>query len=298
LAGFYWLKMHYLKAALSFPDQLAQLQQRGLHVADPDRALHWLGRVSYYRLSAYFLPFKERESFRPGTEFNDIAGLYIFDRKLRLLILDAIERIEIALRTSITYEIGHAYGPFGHTDPANFAPNLDHAKFMAELASEEHRARETFAAHFRKKYTAESHLPVWMATELLSFGTISILYKSLAPAIKNRISAEFGVSDRYAASWLHALSYIRNVCAHHKRLWNRELAIKPQLPTRSLAWPHAVQSNERLYCILVLLQHMLKVVSPRCHWRDRLFKLFDEHPDVSLAPMQVPPDWRVRAIWR
>lgn len=290
--------MHYLKAALSFPDQLAQLQQRGLHVADPDRALHWLGRVSYYRLSAYFLPFKERESFRPGTEFNDIAGLYIFDRKLRLLILDAIERIEIALRTSITYEIGHAYGPFGHTDPANFAPNLDHAKFMAELASEEHRARETFAAHFRKKYTAESHLPVWMATELLSFGTISILYKSLAPAIKNRISAEFGVSDRYAASWLHALSYIRNVCAHHKRLWNRELAIKPQLPTRSLAWPHAVQSNERLYCILVLLQHMLKVVSPRCHWRDRLFKLFDEHPDVSLAPMQVPPDWRVRAIWR
>jgi len=92
--------MHYLKAALSFPDQLAQLQQRGLHVTDPDRALHWLRRVSYYRLSAYFLPFKNGESFRPGTEFNDVAGLYIFDRKLRLLVLDAIERIEVALRTS------------------------------------------------------------------------------------------------------------------------------------------------------------------------------------------------------
>lgn len=290
--------MHYPKAALSFSDQLAQLQQRGLHVADPDRALHWLHRVSYYRLSAYFLPFKDGESFRPGTEFNDVAGLYIFDRKLRLLVLDAIERIEVALRTSITYEIGHAYGPFGHTDPANFAPNLDHAKFMAELVSEERRAKETFATHFRAKYTAEPHLPVWMATELLSFGAISMLYKSMAPIIKSRIAAEFGVSDRHFASWLHALSYIRNVCAHHKRLWNRELAIKPQLPTRSLAWAHVVEGNTRLYCMLVVLQHMLKVVSPHCHWRDRLFLLFDEHPGVPLAPMQVPPEWRTRAIWR
>lgn len=104
--------MNYSKQALSFPDQLAQLQRRGLTIVDQGRALQWLQRVSYYRLSAYFLPFKDSENFRPGTEFNDIAGLYIFDRKLRLLMLDAIERIEVALRTSVTYEIGHAYGPF------------------------------------------------------------------------------------------------------------------------------------------------------------------------------------------
>lgn len=290
--------MHYTKQALTFPDQLALLQQRGLTVADPGRALHWLQRVSYYRLSAYFLPFKDNGSFRPGTEFNDIAGLYIFDRKLRLLILDAIERIEVALRTSVTYEIGHAFGAFGYADPANFAPSFSHSKFMAELSLEESRAKETFVSHFHGKYTNEAHLPVWMATELLSFGTVSMLYKSLKPAIKSQIAAEYGVSDRHLASWLHTLSYIRNVCAHHKRLWNRELAIKPQLPTRSLAWPHQVQSNERLYCILVVLQHMLKVISPHCHWRDRLFALFDEHPSVPLAPMQVPDDWRGRAVWR
>lgn len=290
--------MLYPKHALDFPAQLAQLQQRGLQVDDPGRALHWLQRVSYYRLSAYFLPFKDGQNFRPGTEFNDIAGLYIFDRKLRLLVLDAIERVEVALRTSVTYEIGHAYGPFGHTDAGNLSPNFNHQKFMAELAIEESRAKETFVAHFRSKYAAEPHLPVWMATELLSLGTVSLLYKALKPAIKSRIATEFGVPDRHLASWLHALSYIRNVCAHHKRLWNRELAIKPQLPTRSLAWPHIVQSNERLYCILVVLQHMLNVVSPRCHWRNRLFQLFDEHPHVPLASMQVLPDWRTRAIWR
>ena len=255
-------------------------------------------RVSYYRLSAYFLPFKEGERFRAGTDFNDVAGLYIFDRKLRLLVLDAIERVEVALRTAVTYEIGHAHGPFGHSDPANFSPRYDHANFMKELVTEERRAKETFAAHFRRKYTTESHLPVWMATELLSFGTISRLYGGLSPDMKRRIASEYGVPDGQFGSWLHTLSYVRNICAHHKRLWNRQLGVKPQIPRRSLAWPHVLQSNERLYCILVMLQHMLNVVSPRCHWRERLFQLFDEHPGVPLASMQVVPDWRTRAIWR
>ncbi|MDQ3288212.1 MAG: Abi family protein [Pseudomonadota bacterium] len=287
--------MRYPKQALSFSDQLAQLQQRGLEVVDPARAMHWLQRVSYYRLSAYFLPFKDGEDFLPGTEFNDIAGLYIFDRKLRLLVLDAIERIEVALRTAITYEIGHAYGPFGHTDPANFAPSFDHAKFMAELSVEERRAKETFASHFRRKYTGEPHLPVWMATELLSFGTVSMLYSALSPPIKRKLASEYGVPDRHFGSWLHSLSYLRNTCAHHKRLWNRQFAIKPQLPSRSLSWPHDVPGNGRIYCMLVLIQHMLKVVSPRCHWSSRLF---DAHSDLQLAAMQIPSDWRTRAIWR
>ncbi|PKM16719.1 MAG: hypothetical protein CVV12_01190 [Gammaproteobacteria bacterium HGW-Gammaproteobacteria-2] len=290
--------MHYPKRALSYSDQLAQLQRRGLQVDDPVRALHWLQHVSYYRLSAYFLPFKDSEDFRPGTEFDDVAGLYIFDRKLRLLLLDAIERIEVALRTAITYEIGHAYGPFGHTDSANFSPRFNHAKFMEELGKEERRAKETFAAHFRRKYTAEPHLPVWMATELLSFGTVSMLYGGLAPAIKRRIASKYGIPDSHFASWMHALSYVRNVCAHHKRLWNRQMGIKPQLPSRSTAWPHDVLDNGRLYCILVVLQHMLKVVSPRCHWRDRLFELFDMHPNVPLTAMQIPNGWRTKAIWR
>lgn len=289
--------MRYLKPALSFSEQLAHLQRHGLHVAEPNRALRWLQRISYYRLSAYCLPFKDGENFRCGTEFNDVAGLYIFDRKLRLLVLDAIERIEVALRTAVTYEIGHAHGPFGHTDPANFSEGFNHRKFMDELAGEERRAKEAFAAHFRRKYNSETHLPVWMATELLSLGTVSLLYKSLSPTIKRRIAAEYTVTDRHLASWLHSLSYIRNVCAHHKRVWNRELAIKPQIPTRS-AWLHELQSNERVYCILVILQHMLTVVSPRSRWRDRLFSLFDEHPDVPLSPMQVPANWRTQALWR
>ena len=102
--------MYYTKPALSFDEQLDLLRQRGLAIPDADRATRWLQKVSYYRLSAYCLPFKDGETFRAGTDFNDVAGLYIFDRKLRLLMLDAIERIEVAIRTAITYEIAHAFG--------------------------------------------------------------------------------------------------------------------------------------------------------------------------------------------
>src|SRR5687767_3304096 len=112
--------MHYNKPALSFEAQITQLEERGLIIEDHDRARRWLSRVSYYRLSAYFLPFKVQgqDRFQEGASLGQICDLYNFDRRLRLLLLDAIERIEVALRTALTYEIAHRYGPFGHTDPA------------------------------------------------------------------------------------------------------------------------------------------------------------------------------------
>jgi len=290
--------MRYLKPALTFDQQLDLLRERGLTVHDLDRALRWLRSISYYRLSAYCLPFKDGEKFRPGTDFNDIAGLYIFDRKLRLLVLDAIERIEVAIRTSVTYEIAHAYGSFGHVDPANFAPSFDHTRFMGELADEEKRARETFAAHFRQRYREEPCLPVWMATELISFGTISKLYQSLQPPIRQRIASPYTVDAQFLVSWLHALTYVRNVCAHHKRLWNRQLGIRPKFPSRSLAWPNQVPDNGRLYSVLVVLRHMLRVVSPRSHWHERLFDLLEQHPNVPLEDMKFVPDWRNKVLWR
>lgn len=290
--------MYYTKPALTYDEQMDLLRQRGLAIPDADRARRWLQKVSYYRLSAYCLPFKDGETFRQGTDFNDVAGLYIFDRKLRLLVLDGIERIEVAIRTAITYEIAHAYGAFGHTDPDNFAPGFAHGRFMDELDVEEMRAKETFAHHFRRKYTSETHLPVWMATELLSFGTVSKLYSALAPALKQKVAAEYGVDEQFLRSWLHALTYSRNICAHHKCLWNRQFAIRPRFPSRSLAWPHQVPDNGRLYGMLVVLRHMLRVVSPGCQWRERLWKLLDAHPSLPMGAMMIPTDWRGRSLWR
>lgn len=289
--------MRYTKPPLTFAEQIELLQGRGLQVPDPARAEHWLSHISYYRLSAYTLPFKDGENFRPGTTFDHVAGLYIFDRKLRLILLDAIERIEVALRTFLTYELSHQYGVFGHTDPTHFAPRFGHDRFMEHLRKAERESKETFVSHYRSKYTSEEHLPVWMATELLSLGQLSRLYTACSPGIKRKFARRLNCTDPIVSSWLHSLSYVRNVCAHHSRLWNRELAIKPALPALSPAWPYRVRSNERLYCILVIVRHVLLRVSPRCNWHQRLFALFDEHPAIALDAMQVDPNWRTTQLW-
>lgn len=289
--------MQYPKPALSFEEQLTRLEGRGLVVPDRDRALRWLSNISFYRLSAYCLPFKDGEAFRAGSNFDHIAGLYIFDRRLRLIMMDAIERVEIAIRTALTYQIAHAFGPFGHAEAKNFDPTFKHTGFIEELIEEEGRSHETFVEHYRTKYTSEKYLPVWMAMELASFGQVSRLYQACNPTIKRSIARPYNVLDKHLGSWLHALNYVRNVCAHHRRLWNRDLRVRPRLPDHSKSWPYAVSSNARLYCILVILRHMLRVVSPQCMWRDRLFALFDAHPAVSLDAMGIPADWRTTPLW-
>ena len=153
--------MLYGKSPLELKDQLALLITRGLTVNDPDRVLRWLENVSYYRFSPYFLPFKQagKDQFQAGSEFEQIAELYKFDGRLRLLVLQAIERVEISVRTSITYQIAINYGKFGHVDKNNFAPDFDDARFIRELSEEEARSREDFVTHYQTKYATEPHLP-------------------------------------------------------------------------------------------------------------------------------------------
>lgn len=290
--------MRYTKPALTLDQQLERLRSRGLTITDTDRAIRWLSHIGYYRLSAYCLPFKDGETFRPNVCFDDIAGLYLFDRKLRGLVLDAIERIEVAIRAAIANEIAKEYGPFGHIEKRHFSKSkrFDHNRFTKELEKENGKktTSETFVRHFRQKYSDEKHLPVWMAVELLSLGTVSKLYTALHSASRQRIAVYYGVDETVLRSWYHALTYLRNICAHHKRLWNRELAIKPKLP-HNHRWQSA--DNTRLYRMLVVLRHMLSVVSPHCHWQRRLFELLDQHPGVSRAAMGIPPDWKTLTPW-
>src|ERR1700722_9774263 len=153
--------MRYSKPALTYEEQYDLIVSRGLVVEDRLRLIRWLKHISYYRLSAYFIPFKTGDKFNQGATFDQVAGVYIFDRKLRLILLDAVERIEVALRTDLTYEITHAHGPFGHTDPKNFDPAFDHEEIMNEVREAESDSRETFISHYRSKYTKEEHLPLW-----------------------------------------------------------------------------------------------------------------------------------------
>ncbi|WP_068639600.1 Abi family protein, partial [Thauera butanivorans] len=290
----------YDKPAVSLDEHLSILLQRGLAIPDEQQARHYLANISYYRLSAYtrpfYLPNQQKHSFLPGTSFADVLHLYIFDRELRLHLLDAIERLEIALRTQLANTLGEHHGPHGYLAATVFDSRYRHDWLIEKLESEA-RARdvEAFLAHYRNKYrSAPPQPPIWMAVELLTFKEVSTLFANLRlPQDTQRIQAHFGWPYTLLKSWFRSLSDLRNLCAHHSRVWNREFGSRPEIPKRPPEyWPvvpehiatgahlHPKQTlspRRRLYLQLVVIESLMRRVSPESQWAERLVQLLDRY---------------------
>ena len=275
-------------------------------VADADAARHHLAHINYYRLRAYWLPDEipadqdGDHAFIPGTQLETILDLYTFDRKLRLLVMDAIERIEVSLRTRWAHVLSLRYGPHGYMDAAHFRKPQQHEKCMEKLRMELQHSHETFVTHYRGAYSEPELPPAWAVCEVLTFGQLSLWYQNIADgAVRVEIAEAYGLDEQIIKSFAHHLAYVRNVCAHHSRLWNRELTIGMKLPTNP-EWLSAVfhmEKPKRLYNTLVILAYMLDIVSPLSQWRSQLLALLGQHPKVDLVAMGFPDDWRLSAIW-
>ncbi len=196
-------------------------------IPDVARAEHWLRHVSYYRLSAYWLPFEYPKGnagprFLPGTSFDTVIALYDFDRRLRLLVLDAIERIEVAVRGSWAYELAQRFGPHGYLDAALYQHAGKYHDNLTRLTNDVASSPETYIDHYRRTYSTPAMPPVWMVAEMMSFGQLSRWYALLDDrALRNAIAKPLGLHEAVLVPLLKHLSTIRNSCAHHARLWNR-----------------------------------------------------------------------------
>lgn len=308
------------KPAHTIDQQLELLRQRGLVIADEGRARHYLANISYYRLSAYTRPFyvpgEQAHRFLPGTNFDQVLTLYIFDRELRILLLDAIERIEVALRAQMTNTLAEHHGAHGYTAPGIFDDRYNHAWLMEKLEKEvESRDVETFVEHYRNKYgAAPKQPPVWMSMELLTFKEVSRLFGALRhKQDTQRISQHFCWPDTVLRSWFRNLSDLRNLCAHHARIWNREFGSFPliprkfpmgwvQIPAGVVAHPHdplsKIEPQRRLYMQWVVIETLMRVVCPESEWSLRLLQLLDQHPHVSRRHMGFPDGWEEQAFWQ
>lgn len=317
--------MKPIKPWLSFADQLQQLQDRGLQVDNPAAALDYLERLGYYRLSGYWYPLRaidpvasvaqgkavRLDSFEPGSRFEDVVRLYVFDKKLRLLALDALERIEMAVRVDIAHLLGQR-DPCAHENPAclhgNFAKKVitrgadagksRHQVWLAKYQSMLGRARkEPFVAHHQQQYGT---LPIWAAIEVWDFGLLSKLFAGMQHADQQTIAAMYGAPSGQAfAQWLRSLNFIRNVSAHHSRLWNINVVEISAVPA---SWPsHA--SNVRPFFYFCLMQQLLTVICPNSSWGLRFKALLaKEFPvlanqRISLADFGVFPGWEEWALW-
>lgn len=299
--------MKYAKPPLTVEQQADLLIARGM-LGDRALLIERLKAVSYYRLSGYSHTFRidgcPNDSFQPGTSFESVWGRYAFDRKLRLLVMDGIERIEVAVRTLLAFHHSHASGPFAYAQDSASLPNLSPVKlteFTQKIHSDMCRSGEKFVKHFRVNYgDCHTYLPIWMAVEIMNFGDIVTLYRGASENIRKLVAYPFRVPDKVFDSWLLTLNAVRNICAHHGRLWNRELGIKPKIPRDGVYpdWHRPVRVlPERVFSVLTICRHCLRQVAPQSKWPNRLLHLLDENTSIPTRSMGFPEDWRKCPIW-
>lgn len=302
--------MEYLKGHLSLEEQAERLLSRGL-LAEKDDLIRRLTAVSYYRLSGYLYPFREPGSdhFRAGTELRVVWDRYCFDRRLRVLLLDAIERVEVAIRTQLVYHFSRVHGAFGHTHEAHF-PGLkvgEYIEWREALIEETQRSKEPFKEHFFKKYgDCHQNLPIWMVSELMSMGSMLTFYKGVEKSIQDQVGGHFGMPDDQLLAWLRSLYAARNICAHHSRIWNRVLGYAPGFPQKNKhpEWHLKDESGKNLIVgnrvglVLIICRQFLKLISPTSRWQDRVNELFDEYPEIPVPDMGLPLDWKKHPLWK
>jgi abortive infection bacteriophage resistance protein len=305
----------------SIDDQVEILRSRGLQIEDCDRAKRYLRRLGYYRLSGYWYPFRQfreadngqtselrRDDFIAGSRFGDLISLYVFDKKLRLLALDALERIEMALRVDVAHLLGKR-DACAHENPNCFHGNFSikinsdgktaHQKWLEKYHLQVRReSRSFFVAHHLQKYDG---LPIWVAIEIWDFGTLSTLYAGMKYQDKKLLADKYGVSDgNVMAKYLRSLNFIRNVAAHHTRLWNVNVVDRSPV-SQGECWQRL--NNARPFFYFCLMQMFLRVICPTSTWGQRLNTLINEDfPVVGCRAIKVgdfglTDNWRSWELW-
>lgn len=296
-------KVPYKKPALTYTEQLEKLKKRGLIIKNEQSFLDVLEKKSYYRLSGYWYPLlidKEQHIFKPNADFDTAYKIYLFDKHLRQLVIKELEKIEIAVRAKMIYIFSHKDGPFWYTNPRNFKNTKVHEDTLVKIQEEFHRSDAQFIQAYKQKYS-DSLPPSWSAFEIISFGSISRLYYEIKSGKSKRVVSEyFGLDDKTFASWLHGLVYVRNVCAHHARLWNRIMRIQPgKLISPKNTWlSNTSIPNNRTYYVLSMIVYLLNNLDESNSMVTDLKSLLIEYDNIDTRAMGFPSDWRKEFLWQ
>ncbi len=297
--------MKFNKPPLTISEQILLLKSRGLKFENEVIAQDYLSNISYYRLRAYTYPFQnnqiDSQPFNVELLFEQIIGLYVFDRKLRLLIFDAIEKIEIAFRTQIIYHFSLKYGSHWQLNPQLYRDNVRFSNQIDSLKTEIYRSNETFIDHYLKKYNDPLEPPSWMSLEISSMGLLSKIFQNLKiNAEKKTITKHFGLNDvLILENWMLCFSTLRNICAHHGRIWNRRLTpIKiPNNPVYTFLQNKNIHNN-KLYATISSIEYILKIISPYSTMGNRLKVLMKDCPLAHNKEMGFPENWENETIWK
>ncbi len=292
--------MNFSKPVLKINEQIDLLESRGMVFYDKERAAKYLENINYYRFSAYSFPFRIKDNstqrFVESISFEKILNIYLFDRKLKLLVFDVIERIEVALRTQIIYQFSLDYKPYFFQDQNLFSNIKFFQKNLKTLDKEINRSFETFINHYKNKYSTPERPPSWMSLEITSMGLLSMIYGNLRNCdAKKKVAFHFGLTHpRILESWIHSISYVRNIVAHHSRLWNRKLTVTAIKPKRTMfQWVENNQYNSHsVYAFLINILYLVKRINPNSNFSKKFRNLLEKYKnDIDLRNMGFPSNW-------
>lgn len=282
----------YSKPPLSIDEQIKRVRDRGLIIDDENDLRYFLMNVSYYHLSIYFKFFQTDDVFHPGTTFADVVKIYTFDNKLRFLLLELLERVEKSFKARVAYQLSVGTNQsHAHQSKELFRDEFLYNEIQQMFIDEVRKSKEISIEHYHQKYTEPSLPPIWTLVEILSFGQVIKFAKSLKREHKNLIARTFSDDEQFILSWMHVLSVLRNNCAHHSRLWNREFSFTPRKD--HVNYRKYFTHNKHLFNQLVALQIIMNEVNPTSSWLDKLNQLIAEY-DIDVSKMGFPIDWHAR----
>lgn len=278
-------------------------------MGDESLAEHYLNNISYYRLAGYWWPMqadKVNHLFKTNSRFENVVALYSFDSELRLLLFNAIKRIEIGLRTRMINHLAHEVDPWWFENPSIFKNKLAFAVNLKAIDRDLKNSKEVFIRQHYQKYHADSRRPpAWKTLEVVSFGLLSKLYGNLGSHFesKDTIAKEINtVNHTFLRTWLQSLSQIRNICAHHGRLWNKNLPGRPKLlprpPAPWLTLVPPVSQHHALYVHVCCMKYLLDAISPGHRFTLKLKTLFCKYPSVDLDALGFSKIWDKEPLWK
>lgn len=283
---------------------VALLKERGLEIDNLQRAEHYIRNIGYYRLSAYMYPLlqipKEEHLFKPKSKFQDTLNLYRFDKKLRLLLFNEIEKVEIALRSALANIVAEETDNiFWMTDASMFANAEKFCRTMALVDKELKNSKEEFIVHFKEKYS-NPYPPAWILVEILPLGVVTRIYENLADnALRKKVAARFSLPVPVFISWITVITLTRNTCCHHARVWNKENPITPMIARKlSRPWVSSSISPNRTFFDICIIKWFIDLVSPGNDMKGHLQRLLADFPMIDIKAMGFPADWLDEPLWR
>ena len=306
------------KPAYTIDQQIALLKSRGMLFRNESQAAQYLSNISYYRIKGYWWDMQEDytlHTLKPNTYFEDIISRYNFDRQLRLILFDAIERIEIALRTKMVYHLSISYGGLWYLDPTLFenttitlsdrTVKTIHQNTLDELKKEFNRSQEIFIKDHHHRYPNQDS-DAWKILEVASMGTLSKLYKNLKNQLpkKAAIANEMGLNlHSELSSWLEAINYIRNIIAHHSRLWSRNMVKTPtaRLNNPIGQWftnPLTQVQTKKSFLIISCMLYLCNEVTPGHQIKTKILTLFNTNPYIPIYKLGFLNDWKNEPLWQ